>query len=323
MEGSMKTLSSFGVVALAVLTLAGSVRVAHATNATAEQRGSVRGGGPQSYLGIDVRAVGDDQVAALKLKDTHGAEIIRVDHDAPAGKMGLREHDVVLQMNGVTIEGEDQLRRMLHDCPPGRQVTMVIGREGQTLSLSSTMADRSEMERRVWEQHLATASAPMPGPQAPDLAFPTGEAVASGGGNSAPAPASRYSKSFLGTLLSSPTYTGAMLEVMGPQLAQFFGVAAGSGLLVRSVADNSPASMAGLKAGDVVVRANAQSMLNVGHWTKTIREAKGRPVVVEVLRDRQQRTLTLTPDTKHRSSLELPTEMLVDQPKLVCMARMQ
>ncbi len=75
---------------------------------------------PQGYLGVDVRDVSEESVSLLKLREARGAEIIRVDHDAPAGKMGLREHDVVLQLNGVAVEGEEQIRRMLRELAPGR-----------------------------------------------------------------------------------------------------------------------------------------------------------------------------------------------------------
>src|ERR1700683_5565601 len=62
------------------------------------------GGHAQGYLGVDIRDVSADQMIALRLKEQRGAEIIRVDHDGPAGKAGLREHDVILQMNGKQIE---------------------------------------------------------------------------------------------------------------------------------------------------------------------------------------------------------------------------
>jgi serine protease Do len=259
---------------------------------------------PVSYLGIDVRDISDDQLATLKLKDTRGAEIIRVDHDGPAGKMGLREHDVVLQMNGIVIEGEEQLRKLMHDCPPGKMVILAITRDGQPMTVSAPMADRNEIERLAWEQHVGAAG--VPGPQAPAFALPSQEDAAAPEAPIGPAPNAHYGKSFLGTLLTSPTYTGAMLEIMGPQLSQFFGVAGGNGLLVRSVADNSPASMAGLRAGDVVLKANARPMASVNQWMKLIREAKGKPVTVVVLRDRQEKTLLLTPDLKHKSALEFP-----------------
>jgi len=281
----------YGLLLLAALALSRPATV------HGEQRAAAKNS--QSYLGIDVRAIGDDQVSTLKLKDTHGAEIIRVDHDAPAGKMDLRVHDVVLQMNGVLIDSEEQLRRMMHDCPPGKMVVMTIAREGQSITTSAPMADRLELERQAWTQHIGGPG--LPGPQAPPAALPTGDETASAASPASPLPSSHYSKSFLGTLLTSPTYTGALLEIMRPQLAQFFGVSTGAGLLVSSVANNSPAAMAGLRAGDVITRVNAKPMTSVGSWTKTIREAKGRPISVEVVRDRQERTLTLTPDVKHRS----------------------
>lgn len=76
----------------------------------------------QGYLGIAFHGVNDGEIASLHLKDGHGAEIIMVDHDGPAGKAGLREHDVVLSVNGVSVEGEDQLRKMLRDTPRGSRL---------------------------------------------------------------------------------------------------------------------------------------------------------------------------------------------------------
>ena len=39
----------------------------------------------RSYLGVDIRDVTTDRMAALKLKDERGVEITMVDADAPAG----------------------------------------------------------------------------------------------------------------------------------------------------------------------------------------------------------------------------------------------
>ena len=259
----------------------------------------------QSYLGVDVRDVTEDELPALKLKEARGAEIVHVDHDGPAGKMGLRERDVVIQMNGIPIEGEEQIRKMLHDTPPGRTVVFVLLREGQQMSVTAVMADREEVERQAWERHLSTPPAL---PSAASDGVVAGPADAASAPTPAPLPpAPRYGKSFLGSLLTSPTYTGVMLERVGPQLASFFGLSNGTGLLVRGVDSNSPAAMAGIRAGDVAIRADSRTLVTMTQWAKAIRDAKGRPVTVVIVRDRQEKTVMLTPDVKRRSALECPS----------------
>jgi len=264
----------------------------------------------QGYLGVDIRDVNEEQMGALKLKEARGAEILRVDHDGPAGKVGLREHDVILQMNGQAVEGEEQLRRMLRETPAGRTVGLVISRDGQQQTVSAKMANREEVERQAWKQHMtvpepdgAGAPAISQGSGSTRGASPGGLGFFHGGGPAiASAPRER---GFLGTMLGLP-YTGAMLEPVGPQLAEFFGVQGGTGLLVRSVDADSPAAMAGLKAGDVVVKLNQTTVAGIGDWSKTVHDSKGKPVPVTVLREKKEQTLTLTPDPKRRSGLEWP-----------------
>jgi serine protease Do len=167
--------------------------------------GPVIAHGAQGYLGVDVRDVPADQLATLKLKDGRGAEIVLVDHDAPAGKAGLREHDVVLQMNGQAIDGEDQIRKLLHEYPPGKTITLVVSRDGQQITVTAQMANREEVERQAWEQHLTV---PDPQPAAADV---TGGDFSPSAASSAPGV--RGGNSFIGTLLMNPSYTGAMVEI--------------------------------------------------------------------------------------------------------------
>ena len=100
------------------------------------------GGG--SYLGVDTRDVTPDRLADLKLKEEHGVEVTLVDQDAPAGKAGIKEHDVILSINGSQVESVEQLRRMIREIPPGRLVTLGISRDGQPLTLKTQLADRKK-----------------------------------------------------------------------------------------------------------------------------------------------------------------------------------
>jgi serine protease Do len=307
----MKRAFGYGLILLAASTLSISTPSAFAWGGGSEVEASGSGAlfffgsGPatvraaQGYLGVDVRDVPVDQVAVLKLKEARGAEIILVDHDAPAGKAGLREHDVVLQMNGQAIDGEDQIRKMLHECPPGKTITLIVSRDGQLITMTTQMSTKEEVERHAWAQHLT-----VPEPQTPpsDVAGSDFSPAAN-----SPAPVER-GNSFIGTLLMNPSYTGAMLEQMSTQLADYFGVSSGAGLLVRSVQPDSPAALAGLRAGDVVVQADAKPVVSTADWAKAIKNSHGHSLTIVVMRDKKAQTLTLTPDSKKRSSVDQPTQ---------------
>jgi S1-C subfamily serine protease len=283
----------FGLVLLATAAAAGSPAMASSPseNAGAAQFFVGNAAVRQGYLGVDIRDVTPEQVSVLKVRDVHGAEIIMVDHDAPAGKCGLREHDVILQMNGQAIEGRDQVRKLLHDFAPGKPVQLIISRDGQQMTINAQMSSREEVEKLAWEQHLA----------APDSQSDGDSDVAQAG------PAlPRTSKGFLGGVLTAPAYTGAMLGNMTAQLADYFGVPHGAGVLVRSVEPNSPAALAGMHAGDVVVRAASRTVRNLADWARALKSSHDKSLPVVVLRDKKEQTLLLTLDTKKRSSLDQP-----------------
>ncbi|HTH53553.1 MAG TPA: PDZ domain-containing protein [Edaphobacter sp.] len=293
---------SIGILLLATGVVLMNCPLAHAQSMIVHSRvmailAGMSSHNTQGYLGVEFRDLNDEQVAALKLKDTHGVEITGMDHDGPACKGGLMVHDVILQMNGQAIENKDQFRRMLRDIPIGKQVNFLVSRDGQQRTVQIQTANREEVERQAWEKHYT-----VPEPSGTPSAF------VSPGNKFLPSPRASVPKephSFLGTsMLISSSYTGAKLEVMGPQLAEFFGAQNAPGLLVRSVEPNSPASDAGLRAGDVVVRVNSLPVVSGNDWSKTIHENRGKPVNVVVLRDKKEQTLTLRPDSKKRSSCE-------------------
>jgi S1-C subfamily serine protease len=298
----MKHRTTLGLVALAagVTVLDGGHRLfaaeiflAGGQPMYAAVMGEAHGRAAQGYLGIEMRDVTEDQIASLKLKEAKGAEITSLDHDGPACKAGMLTHDVILQMNGQLIDNDDQLRKLLKEMPVGRTVSFVVSRDGQTQTITMTTADRRAVEQAAWEKHY---SVPAPSGAVRGNSF-------MGGPSSVATPKSH--KDLLGTpdIILNPSFTGAKLEVMGPQLAQFFGAVDGAGLLVRSVDENSPADEAGLKAGDVVVKVNSVPVSNGTDWTKTVHDNRGKPVPVVVIREKHEQTLTLTPDGKKRSSL--------------------
>src|SRR5437899_1730570 len=87
--------------------------------------------GGSSYLGIDTQDVTPQRVAPLKLREERGVEVLTVDQDAPAGKAGLKEHDVILEFNGTKVEAVGHCRRRMHEIPPGCTATAAVSRSGR------------------------------------------------------------------------------------------------------------------------------------------------------------------------------------------------
>ena len=234
----------------------------------------------QAYLGVDLKDVGTD-AAQLKLKDNRGVEIIAVDHDAPAAKAGLKVHDVILRMNGQQIGRCDQLQRMLRKQSPGRTVNLVISREGSAIKVTVQLADRELLAQQAWSQHFTVEK-------------PAQREEASSGSESFLGSGSRGGSSFLGTLIPNSLYVGADVNPVRAQLADYFGVTSGTGLLVESVDGESPAARSGLRAGDVILKVNGSSMTNRNDWQKAIRNNRGKLVQVTIMRNKQQQTLAMS-----------------------------
>jgi serine protease Do len=234
----------------------------------------------QGYLGVNLSEVDTDRITALHLKDAHGAEVTLVDHDAPAGKSGLKVHDVILQLDGQPVENAEQLKHRLLDMPSGRTVNFLVNRDGTPITISVQLCDREELEHKAWSQHKTV---PQPAPPAR-----TGFTQTFVG-----APSTAVT-GILDTVMPKGLYVGAELNPVRTQLADYFGVSSGTGLLVESVDYQSPAARAGLKAGDVVVKVESQQMTSNHDWVKAIRNHRGHLVQVTVMRNKQEQVLTMS-----------------------------
>jgi C-terminal processing protease CtpA/Prc len=234
-----------------------------------------------SYLGVDTQEVTSERKAALKLPEERGVEITLVDSDAPAGKAGLKEHDVIWEFNGVKVESVEQLRRLIRETPPGRAAGMVIMRDGQAKNIQVQLA-----ERKDWAKIKPPRIRIAPLPRVPAMpampALPAFEVVRG------------YSRG------------GITVENLTPQLGEYFGVKNAEGVLVRAVEKGSPAEAAGLKAGDVIVRVENERIADKSDWRAVLRSRRAGKVTLGIIRDKREQTLSMTlPEAKDSGRIEI------------------
>ncbi len=227
----------------------------------------------QGYLGVYLGDVDSERAQALRLGSPQGAEITLLDHDAPAAKVGLRVHDVILQLNGSRIQSADQLRKLLHEVAIGHKVELVISRDGARQTVSVQMADRRKVQEQA-RQEIGSG-----GYSAPAFGFVSGAA-------SPDAPAGFHLWS-MGHSLN----VGALVEPLAPQTAEILGVS--SGLVIKSVASKSAAFAAGLKPRDVILQVGPDTIATVSDWERALRSSEGKPVQVEIFRDRSKQLVLL------------------------------
>lgn len=260
-----------------------------------QTRASSSSSAPQftpGYLGIYLRSANAHAAKGSNTNEPNGAEILGIDRDAPAGKVGLKPHDVIVGMDGQRVKSDAQLRNMLHGMPAGRTIHLKIMRDGKPMQLAVKLASRAEVEAAAWPEGVIFADG-----------FPV-----SGAGSMADA----LSRSNLGPGVRLREFVmlrcdGLDVEPIGRQLAAFFGVPAGMGLLVRRVAPHSIAAAAGLQAGDVITAANGMPSSSLRSWLMVISQNQGRTVKLKVIRNHKEKMIQYTPGGhRQQGQLDVP-----------------
>ena len=279
----MKLIVSIATVCVAAGLIAPAAR-AQATPPAAPRARSVQivTPTPTSYLGINAVDITADRAKALKLREERGVEITSVDAESAAAKAGLKEGDVVLEYNGQRVEGWEQLRRLVSETPPQREVKIGIWRSGAAQTLTATVGSRKDA--RANGETIVT---PFGGDS---FSFRIGPAPAT------PFPPSIEIPQFR-TFAQNRTI-GIFGESLGQeeQLAEFFGVK--SGILIRSVVKGSAAEKAGIKAGDVLTKIDDTVVSSPAEISSALRAAgSGRTFTVTVVRNKKEMALTVTLDS--------------------------
>lgn len=211
-------------------------------------------GSGNGWLGVGITEITAEKVRELKLPAERGVLLGKIVPESPAAKAGLKESDVITDINGQRIEGTEQFRRMIREIPAGRTAQFNVWRDGHSQTINVTLG-KSE------PHHANTVVAPgtfaFHMPDMPQM----GELFANGPWS------------------SSGPRLGIDAENLEGEFGTYFGAPEGEGILVRGVFPDSPAAKAGLKTGDVITSVDGERIRSIGELREKLVEKKTEKTV--------------------------------------------
>lgn len=260
--------------------------------------------GRGGHLGVMVEDLDGKSLEAAGVAS--GVRIGDVDQQGPAARAGLRDGDIVVEVDGERVRGARQFARVIQETPDGRAVTLAIVRDGTRQTVNVTPESRADafafdgdrigrdVERslRLVEPRLRELEPMLRGiePRMKEFHF------------DAPL---RFDLDLAPELGSPRGRLGVQVRELTPQLAEFFGVTDG-GVLVASITENSAAAKAGLKAGDVIVSVNGDRVREADDLVDELRDTPGGEIALGIVRDKKESTVTATIESTPRPARRRP-----------------
>src|ERR1700733_12253358 len=169
----------------------------------------------RGWLGVKIQQVTPDIAESLGLKDASGAMVAGLTDGGPAEKAKIHAGDIILKFDGQDVKEMHNLPRIVADTDVGKEVPVVLWRDGKEVTVQTTLAERPP------DAQLASADATKP----VDATKPTDIAG-----------------------------LGLKIAPVSQDLKDKYQLQDGQkGVVITDVSPNTPAADRGLKPGDVIM----------------------------------------------------------------------
>ena len=193
----------------------------------------------RGWLGVRIQEVSDEIAESLGMKTARGALVSGVIKGGPVDNGVVQAGDVIVSFDGREIDDMNDLPRIVADTPVGKEVDVVVVREGKEQTVKVTLGRLEDGEK------LASAE--------PDTAEDEQGPVA------------------------SATVLGMTIGELTDETRQQFGISPDiSGVLVTAVDPNSAAAEKGVTAGDVIAEIAQESVDSPKQVMDRIEALKGQ-----------------------------------------------
>src|SRR5215217_1577061 len=244
----------------------------------------VEGGG---FLGVYAENISRDNMARYHVNTVSGVGVTQVIKDSPAEKAGLRKDDVILRIDGENVTSVRKLNRLVSELAPDQSVRLTFSRAGSEQEITATVGKRNNSNMvgdllrgkpRIWKWEGDPKTFKFEGLDKLEGfdKFPDNNGD-------------------MTFFLGNSRRIGVSTMELTKQLADYFGITGGKGVLVTSVTDDGPAAKAGVRAGDVITAVDGEAIDSPGDISRAINRKKEGDVTLTVIRNKSQQTIRVTP----------------------------
>jgi S1-C subfamily serine protease len=251
------------------MALAVPVDIVEKIAAEIQEKGKVQRG----WMGLSIAQDEDGRI-----------EVVGVEEESPAKLAKLKEGDVIRKFGDEDVTSTPMLASEIRKRKPGEDVTLMIERDGKPMEVKVKLGEYPEAEaKRELELRFPGLFPPRPPLPPPFPVTPKDKAPKSPKGFVSP-----KDREFS---WERRQFVGAYLDELNTEMSVYFGVKEGTGLLVNRLTDKGPAQKAGLKVGDVIVKAEGKRVETVNELSGIVQDKKKNDKIkLEILREKKPLT---------------------------------
>jgi len=208
------------------------------------QYGDVRAG----WIGASLQDVSPDVQAALGLSWREGAIVAKLDTGSPAAQAGLRDGDIIREINGSTFTDTRALMRTIGKTAAGTTIQLAVWRDGKEMTMPVTVA--------IYPMDMTTA-----------------------------APSSSAAKAYA-KQIDLPNFGMTVQTLTDASRAKFQLPKQKTGVLIAAVQPNSEAMQHGINPGDIILRVQMDNVNTQAEFEQALKNARtqGRHYVLMLVR---------------------------------------
>jgi S1-C subfamily serine protease len=186
------------------------------------------------WLGIRIETLGDDPSIRDLFKGADKGVVVRtIEADAPAYKSDLRPFDVIIQVDGTSVDTDSQLQHEILKKKIGQNVELTVWRKGQTIKVPVKTGELPDEVTRASNERIQPGE-----PKQED--------------------AGKF---------------GLQVQELTKEVAERLHLGVQQGVIVTDVADNSLAAQQDIQREDIITEVDGKPVTNVRSFREALTKA--------------------------------------------------